>query len=98
MRMRALSRVRAVFALAACAGAAVQAAEPATRLIVGFQAGGGLDSVARALAEALNRGGGQKVIVETRPGASGIIAIDPVRNARAGDSAPVISPPGTLTT
>ncbi|GAB1577690.1 Bug family tripartite tricarboxylate transporter substrate binding protein [Bordetella petrii] len=97
MRMRALSRVLAVFALAACAGAAAQAAEPATRLIVGFQAGGGLDSVARALADALNRDGGQKVIVENRPGASGIIAIDAVRNARDGDSVLVILPSGSIT-
>lgn len=97
MKLPAFVRTLAPLILAACAAAGAQAAEPPTRLIVGFQAGGGLDSVARALADALNKQGGQQVIVENRPGASGIIAIDTVRHARPGDPVLVILPSGSIT-
>jgi len=93
----ALIRAALPVVLAACTITAAQAAEPVTRLTVGFQAGGGLDSVARALANALNQEGSHKVIVENRPGASGIIAIDAVRNARSDDSMLVILPSGSIT-
>jgi len=93
----ALIRAALPVVLAACAMTAAQATEPVTRLIVGFQAGGGLDSVARALANALNQEGGHKVIVENRPGASGMIAIDAVRNAKSDDSVLVILPSGSIT-
>jgi len=97
MALRTFARMLAPAVLAACAFAGAQAAEPPTRLVVGFQAGGGLDSVARALADALNKEGGQRVIVENRPGASGIIAIDFVRNAAPGDPVMVILPSGSIT-
>ncbi len=83
--------------LAACAIAPAQAAEPVTRLIVGFQAGGGLDGVARALAETLSREGKHRVIVENRPGASGMIAIDAVRNAKPDEPVLIILPSGSIT-
>jgi tripartite-type tricarboxylate transporter receptor subunit TctC len=55
------------------------------RLIVGFQAGGSTDVVARLLAERL-RGQfpGSSFIVENRPGANGMIAADVLKNAHDG--------------
>ena len=76
------------FALAAMAGAClcvIAAAMPqvaqaqtyptrAISLLVGFPAGGGFDTVMRALAEEMSKNLGHPVTVENRPGASGAIA------------------------
>lgn len=52
------------------------------RLVVGFQAGGSTDVVARLLADRLRaQFEGTSFIVENRPGASGIVAANTVRNA-----------------
>jgi tripartite-type tricarboxylate transporter receptor subunit TctC len=44
------------------------------RLVVGFGAGGPTDIPARFIADKLGRGIGQRVVVENKPGASGMIA------------------------
>jgi tripartite-type tricarboxylate transporter receptor subunit TctC len=44
------------------------------KMLVGFSAGGGTDVVARILAQKMSEGLGQTVVVENRPGASGMIA------------------------
>ncbi len=82
--------------LAASMTLGAQAAELPTTLVVGFQAGGGLDSVARALANELNKTGKHKVIVENKPGASGMMAIDAARNSR-NNALLVIMPGGSIT-
>lgn len=66
-------------------GGAAQAAFPdkPIRLVVPYPPGGGGDTVARALAERLAEGLGQPVIVDNKPGASGIIG-----SAAAARSAP----------
>jgi tripartite-type tricarboxylate transporter receptor subunit TctC len=51
------------------------------RLIVGFPAGGGTDTVARLIANWLSERIGQRVIVENRPGAATNIATEFVVNA-----------------
>ena len=49
------------------------------RIILPFNAGSGTDSTARAYGEIMSRMLGQPVIVENRPGASGLIAIQAVK-------------------
>lgn len=51
------------------------------RLVIGFPAGGPIDTVARVLAPHLTEGLGQQVIVDNRAGANGIIATDIVAKA-----------------
>ncbi|MBC7705712.1 MAG: tripartite tricarboxylate transporter substrate binding protein, partial [Rhodoferax sp.] len=60
-----------------------QAAYPAKpiKLLVGFAAGGPLDTYTRVLAQDLSMALGQQVVVENRAGASGQIATDAVAQA-----------------
>ena len=51
------------------------------RLVIGFPAGGPIDTVARVLAPHLTEGFGQQVIIDNRAGANGIIAMDIVTKA-----------------
>jgi tripartite-type tricarboxylate transporter receptor subunit TctC len=51
------------------------------RIIVGFAAGGGTDLVARQVAQRMQDGLGQSVIVENRPGAAGMLGPDIVAKA-----------------
>ena len=69
--------------LAALMPAAAQAYpdQPIT-LVVGFPPGGGVDLVARQMADSLSKQLGQQVIVENRGGAAGNIAMDQVARAR----------------
>ena len=72
----------AVFALAAALPASAQDYPKRTiRMIAPFAPGGGSDVVARVVAEKLGTLLGQTVVVENRPGASGIIGADLVAKA-----------------
>ncbi len=51
------------------------------RLIVPFPAGGGLDFTTRVIAQRLAEAWGQQVVVENRPGASGMIGAESVVRA-----------------
>ena len=53
------------------------------RLVVAYAAGGGVDTVARALAQELSAGLGQPVVVENRPGANSLIGTDYVAKQAA---------------
>ena len=57
-------------------------ARPIT-LIHGFGAGGNADTMARILGEAMSKGLGQRIIVEAKPGASGVIASEALTRAPA---------------
>jgi tripartite-type tricarboxylate transporter receptor subunit TctC len=88
--MRVMTRRRFV---GLAAGGATLLAEPrivradffqeTTRIMVGFSAGGTVDTIARIVAQAIGPILGQNVIVENRPGGSGSIAANAVVQAPA---------------
>ena len=53
------------------------------KMLVGFAAGGGTDVAARIMAQKLTDALGQSVVVENRPGASGMIAAEAVAKSPA---------------
>src|SRR5262249_28596400 len=53
------------------------------KIFVGFAAGGGTDVAARILAQKLTETLGQSVVVENRPGASGMIAAEALAKSAA---------------
>ncbi|WP_232540202.1 Bug family tripartite tricarboxylate transporter substrate binding protein [Azohydromonas aeria] len=72
---------RAVLAAALAAAAPLAGAQPdypskPIRLLVGYNAGGGVDALARMLSSRLSTVLGQQVVVENRTGAAGMIAAD----------------------
>ena len=80
--MRSCVRLLVVLA-AAMAGAAHAQVFPAksVRIVVPFPAGGGLDITARAFGQKLAEYWGQTVVIENRPGASGMIGAESVVRA-----------------
>jgi len=66
------------------------------RLLVGFGAGGGTDTVARIIAEPLARRLDTSIIVENRPGANGVLAMEALRNSRPDGRTLLVSATGTL--
>jgi tripartite-type tricarboxylate transporter receptor subunit TctC len=75
--------------LATCVAAGSASAQTAKfpdkpiKMLVGFSAGGGTDVVARILAQKMSESLGQTVVVENRPGASGMIAGEVVAKSAA---------------
>lgn len=57
--------------------------ERSIKILVGFAAGGGTDVAARIVAQKLTETLGQSVVVENRPGASGMIAAETVAKSAA---------------
>src|SRR4030081_1329515 len=74
--MKQLWTVAALFALAVSPAGAQNAypSKPIT-MVVPFGAGGALDLIARVLADRLRNALGQPVIVDNKPGASGLLAM-----------------------
>jgi len=77
--------VRALFAIALTLAAAAPALalypERPVRIVAPVAAGGGVDVLARLIAQGLNETGGQKVYVENKPGAAGVIGSQLVMNS-----------------
>jgi tripartite-type tricarboxylate transporter receptor subunit TctC len=73
-------------AVTALGSALAQTAEPyptkPVRIVVGFPPGQASDTIARILAAKLTDTFGQSVIVDNKPGASGIVAHESVKNSR----------------
>jgi tripartite-type tricarboxylate transporter receptor subunit TctC len=67
--------------------------QPAVRLLVGYPTGGAVDVAARALAEPLRAALGSSVVVENRPGASGTLPVDTLRQAPADGNTLLFTPP-----
>ena len=75
-------RLTATAALTLGTATAALAAYPErpVTVVVGWNAGGGTDLVARYIADAVSQAGGAEVVVENRPGAGGTIASEQVAN------------------
>lgn len=67
------------------------------KLTVGFAPGGGNDILARVLAEKLQEAFGKPFIVENRPGASGVIAVDTVKRAAPDGLTLLVGPSSAMT-
>lgn len=81
--MKLLHTIGFVVGLSLSAGAALaEYPEKPITLVVPYAAGGASDVVARTFGEAITRVSGQSVVVENRPGAGGVIAIEHVAGQR----------------
>lgn len=67
-----------------------------SRIIVGFPAGAGLDTIARRLAEKLRGSYAANVIVENKAGAGGRIAVASVKAAAADGTTVLLTPASTM--
>jgi len=89
-----------VLAVAAAAAAAVSHAQPypakPVRIIVGLAPGGTTDVFTRTLAQRLAEAWGQNVIVENRPGASGMIGAEAVAKSAPDGYTLLVSPQTSL--
>ncbi|ANN68430.1 tripartite tricarboxylate transporter substrate binding protein [Bordetella bronchialis] len=100
---RLIPRLRATLAIAAALLALPQAARAANdypampvRLIVPYTAGGGVDLIARLMAERLHDTLGQSIIVENKPGASGMIGANYVAKAKPDGYTILLSAAGEI--
>ena len=67
------------------------------RIIVGYAAGGGNDIIVRVMQPEMQKGLGQPVIVENKPGAQSIIAAETVARAPADGYTILMGPSGPMT-
>ncbi|HTK01730.1 MAG TPA: tripartite tricarboxylate transporter substrate binding protein [Bordetella sp.] len=81
MLKKALVAISSLFALMQAGPAAAAYPEKPIRLIVGFVPGGGTDVSARIVAQRLSIILKQQIVIENKPGASGLIAADMVAKA-----------------
>ena len=88
----------AFFALALATGALAQASFPSkpVTMVVGFEPGGGTDTVARIVAKTMGENLGQQVVVENRAGAGGNIAVDYVAKSAPDGYTVVLANVGAL--
>ncbi|CAA9398505.1 MAG: hypothetical protein AVDCRST_MAG51-745 [uncultured Ramlibacter sp.] len=98
--MHPIPRRTALAALAASATPlfAQTQAPGAVRILVGFPAGGTIDVVARLLADKLKDELGAPVVVESRPGAGGLLAAQALKQAAPDGRTLLLSPDHTMVT
>jgi tripartite-type tricarboxylate transporter receptor subunit TctC len=86
------------FALALATSALAQASFPSkpVTMVVGFEPGGGTDTVARIVAKTMGENVGQQVLVENRAGAGGNIAVDYVAKSAPDGYTIVLANVGAL--
>ena len=91
--MKSLSRVIVTLALCSIAQVCAQAYPAKTvRIMVGFAPGGSTDVTARILAQELTKLWNQQVVVDNRPGASGMIGADLAAKAAPDGYTLLVSP------
>ncbi|MDX3907044.1 MAG: tripartite tricarboxylate transporter substrate-binding protein [Pigmentiphaga sp.] len=99
--MKFLKNIACLGALCASLGMASAYAQsgggPLVRFVVGFPAGGGVDAVARAVAQRVQQQTGRTVVVENRAGAGSRIAAEHVKSARADGNTVFIAPGSIMT-
>ncbi len=66
------------------------------RIVIGLAAGGGIDVIARVVAQRMSENLGQPVLVENKPGASGMIAAEFVAKAPADGYTLMMAPSGPM--
>lgn len=95
---RAFAALTALLVLTSAGSAAAADDFPSRplRLVVPFAAGGAVDLIGRQIAQALTEQLGQPAIVENKPGAGGLIALDYVASAPADGYTLVVGGAGPL--
>jgi len=85
--------------MAVLAGAAAQEPYPSKpiRILVGYAAGGGNDIIVRVMQPEMQKGLGQPIVVENRPGAQSIIAAELAARAPADGYTIFMGPSGPMT-
>jgi tripartite-type tricarboxylate transporter receptor subunit TctC len=78
--------------------AASAAAQDSLKILVGFPAGAGLDTMTRLVAEKMRASLGMPVVVENKPGAGGRIVMDALKSGPADGSQIVMTPLVTVVT
>ena len=66
------------------------------RILLSFPPGGGTDAIARPIAQRMAKSLGQPVIIENRPGANGILALDLVARAAPDGHTLILSNVGPI--
>lgn len=94
-RRALLAKGVAVGAAAIARPALAQETRP-IRWIVAYPPGGGTDSIARTLAQAMSRILGQSIIVDNRPGAAATLGADAAAKARPDGLTVLSADPGSL--
>ena len=85
----------AVFCATGLASAQAEDAKP-VRLVVGFPAGGAADTLARRVAEGMAASLKQPVVVDNKPGANTIIAVNALKAAPADGATVMLSTDSTI--
>ena len=90
--------VALLYGLAVAAAAQAQSfPDKPIRIIVGYAAGGGNDIIVRVMQPEMQKGLGQPVIIENRPGAQSIIAADLVAKSAPDGYTVLMGPSGPMT-
>jgi tripartite-type tricarboxylate transporter receptor subunit TctC len=94
-----MTRLLALLALSWIAAAAAQEPYPSkpVRILVGYAAGGGNDIIVRVLQPEMQKGLGQPIIIENKPGAQSIVAAELAARAAPDGYTIFMGPSGPMT-